>query len=141
MITVVKTPAKKKRKVPSVRDYKIFFDRMEEGTLRVDCEAQKVYTYYRKEWRELKCDLDDKRPNKVYLFVRVYHKGKRRCIALHRLIWMVHNGVESIPKGYDIGHEDDDSTNNDPMNLELEPSHVNQRRNSIPDDFSPEDDF
>lgn len=52
-----------------------------------------------------------------YFFVYVYHKGCRRKIAVHRLVWMI---VERrlIPNGCDVHHRDTDKSNNAFENLE-----------------------
>lgn len=42
---------------------------------------------------------------------------QRKGVRLHREVWKHHNG--DIPDGYDIHHEDGDSSNNDISNLKL----------------------
>lgn len=57
-----------------------------------------------------------------YLFVRLYWRGSRRGIAVHRLVWMAkHNKV--VPDGYDVHHKDRDSFNNAITNLQLREMH------------------
>ncbi len=51
-----------------------------------------------------------------HLFVRLYLNGKRRGIALGKLVWMSVTGVE-VPKGFDIHHEDENPENNGWPNL------------------------
>lgn len=40
---------------------------------------------------------------KGYSFVRLYHAGARRCIALHKLLWMLANG-RPVPDGCELHH-------------------------------------
>lgn len=51
-----------------------------------------------------------------HLFVRLYHNGKRKAIAVHRLVWMCAT-KSTIPKDYEVHHIDGDPTNNTFENL------------------------
>jgi hypothetical protein len=110
-------------------DDSIFLDRIAEGTLRVDLETQKVYTRLHRtkfgEWHEL-----GPFPGRWgYLHVRVYHRGRRKSLALNRLIWIVANG-QLIPEGFDIDHYPDrNKRNNHPSNLRLRDLHENRSDN------------
>lgn len=39
----------------------------------------------------------------TYRFVSICHGGKRKKIAIHRLVWMAVNGTV-VPQGYDVDH-------------------------------------
>lgn len=121
---------KKKRVIPTTKDYKIIFDRMEAGTIKVDVVEGKVCVKYKGKWIEPYISLDDEDLDKAYRFVTIYYKNRRRKIAVHRLVWMVDNGEESIPEGYDVAHDDDDPGNNCNWNLDLEPNAFNRRNSS-----------
>lgn len=98
-------------------DYSLFFDRIAEGTLRVDCTAGTVEILcpQSKEWREPHIDVNEH----GYLFFRVYKDGFRRKVAVHRLVWMVHNGRQDVPAGHEVHHEDLNQRNNSGTNLKL----------------------
>lgn len=128
---------KRKRKYKKAT-YKIFFDRMEEGTLRVDIETGIVYTMCRikKDWRPLCVTGDDANPDKSYAFITVYHKGACRKITISRLVWMVANAEEDIPKGCTIDHEDGNIHNYNYRNLVLVSKEYNQaKRNNDLDEY------
>lgn len=49
-------------------------------------------------------------------WIQLYYKGKRRSIAIHRLIWMV--GANAIiPKGFEVHHYNEDVKENGYWNL------------------------
>ncbi len=50
-----------------------------------------------------------------FVFCKINTKQKRMYI--HRLVWEYHNG--SIPKGYEVHHEDENKLNNNILNLKL----------------------
>lgn len=51
-----------------------------------------------------------------HLFVRVYWNGKRKAIAVHRLVWMAATGC-TIPEKFEVHHRDADPENNAFYNL------------------------
>lgn len=52
-----------------------------------------------------------------YLFVRIYYRGARRAVSVHRLVWMKHHG-RVVPPGFDIHHRDANPRNNRYTNLQ-----------------------
>lgn len=51
-----------------------------------------------------------------HLYVRLYFMGRRKSMAVHRLVWMAATGV-TIPYGFEIHHRDEDTQNNQFSNL------------------------
>jgi len=133
-------PRKPRKRKYRRTDYRIFFERIALGTLRVNIETAVVETFCIrcKAWRPLLVTGDDKFEDKSYEFIRVYHRGSCRKIAVHRLIWMVANGKTDIPPGFDIDHIDVNQKNNHHSNLRLRESRENQSKSeeyTQPDDF------
>ena len=54
--------------------------------------------------------------DRVYFQGWVKIDGERKKIRLHQYVWILKNGP--IPKGYHIHHLDEDTSNNEPDNLE-----------------------
>lgn len=119
----------------TARNYKIIFDRLELETLRVDIEAVKIEVLYHGRWREPHIHFD----REGYQFVDVYltfgkgakKQSLRKKCSIHRIMWMVANGEEKIPRGprgelMDVSHEDHDKQHNHWRNLELRPSKKNR---------------
>lgn len=57
-----------------------------------------------------------------YFFVRLYWRGARCGLVVHRLVWMSHY-LRVVPAGYDVHHKDRDSHNNTLKNLQLRELH------------------
>lgn len=51
-----------------------------------------------------------------HLFVRIYWNGKRKAIAVHRLVWMAAT-KSTIPEKFQVHHRDGDTENNSFTNL------------------------
>jgi len=51
-----------------------------------------------------------------HLFIRLYGAGRRKAIAIHRVIWIVASGL-AIPRGFEIHHRNKDVTDNAWANL------------------------
>lgn len=52
-----------------------------------------------------------------YYSVVLSKKGKRKSCLIHRLVWLAFNGP--IPEGFEINHKDENSFNNNLVNLNL----------------------
>lgn len=52
-----------------------------------------------------------------YLIVGLWKDGKRKCLYVHRLVWIAFNGP--IPEGYEINHINECCTDNRLDNLNL----------------------
>ena len=61
-----------------------------------------------------------------YRFVRLYNGGKRRHVALHRVVYLAFVGP--IPEGAHIDHVDGDPLNNELANLRAVTPSENQSR-------------
>lgn len=115
--------------MPAIRkflsaDHSILFDRIEEGTLRVDIDAGIVDSRSSGEWKPLPIERNDRgRP-----FVRIYHKGSRRSFGVHIAVWLAACGLESIPDGYDVDHIVADPDDNRISNLRLMRARINRSR-------------
>ncbi len=121
--TAAKKPAKPKRKYARIDNYEIFRI-IKAGGLDADLEDGTIYRIRGDERKEIP-QVPDRRGR--YLFVYVYHRGKRRKIAVHVLIWMI--GAKSmVPKGCDVHHCDEDRENNSFRNLEPEDLHDHRSR-------------
>lgn len=132
------------------RVYWGFFYRIACGLLKVDTETATVY------WRpSTKCEWKERVPSfrtspgmtdygywfiriSFVYFVRNRRKIYRRKIALHRLVWLVHNQRETIPLGCDIHHIDKDTHNNHHSNLTALDIPSNRKNDSS---FTPVEDF
>lgn len=78
-------------------------DRIEDGTLFIDVNNAWVFSLSRGNWRELRI-ITRESNGSSYRFVEVYGKpGKKKKIALHRLVWMAANR-QVVPDGYDVDH-------------------------------------
>lgn len=94
------------REEPVVRKYRqatdqIFLDRIADGTLRVDTKRARVWVRRGKRWQRLTINWDSR---ERYQFVRVYQRGARKAIALHRLVWIAaHRRL--VPAGCEIHHK------------------------------------
>lgn len=68
----------------------------------------------------------------TYRFVEICSKGKKKKIALHRLVWMSHKR-ELIPDGFDIDHINGKSVNNPDgiWNLRMIESSANRSRGYV----------
>lgn len=60
---------------------------------------------------------------KGYLRLTIQYDGKLKCIAAHRVVWILNNG--EIPPGLEINHKDGVKANNSISNLELVTSSEN----------------
>lgn len=75
--------------------------RILEGTLTVLINEARVFSFNR-EWKELRV-IDRESNGSSYKFVEICHSGKKKKIALHRLVWMfAHRCL--VPEGYDVDH-------------------------------------
>jgi hypothetical protein len=61
---------------------------------------------------------------KGYMVSAIHVEGKRIAISHHQLVALAYYG--ECPKGYEVGHKDDDRTNNHPDNL----SYVTKSQNN-----------
>lgn len=84
-------------------DETIALDRLRRGTLRVDCDAALAWRRVGlARWLPLTTYPGGRAGE--YQFVRLYDKGTRRQVALHRLVWMAKTG-EPIPDGCEVHHK------------------------------------
>lgn len=103
--------------------------RLMDGTLMVLPEEARVFSFTRLGWVESRIREHTAPSGGTYRFVTVVKDGKKKDIALHRLVWMAAN-KRLVPEGCDIDHRfpGDDRI----QNLRLLPSLVNQSRTEIP---------
>lgn len=81
---------------------------------RVDIDNAKVYSAAGKELVIISRTHPEGEQRGTYRFVSLCVDGKQKKVALHRLVWMVANGMVP-PDGHDIDHiesQDDDTIDN-----------------------------
>lgn len=112
-------------------------DAIMDGSLIVLWDASKVESRTRnKGITELRI-IERESNGSTYRFVEVSRGGKKKKIALHRLVWMARN-KRLVPEGMDVDHIDGPS---DAIgNLRLLPKSINRAATSrtsvtVPDDF------
>ena len=77
--------------------------RILDGTLTILVNEPRVFSFTaRYGWNELR-QIERTSNGSTYRFVEIYHKGKRKKVALHRLVWMFAHR-ELVPEGYDVDH-------------------------------------
>lgn len=79
------------------------------------------YKLDRDEWRILKKNGEPVFTYKGsrqgdYDWCRLYEQPLHRAMAVHVIIWIVTNRAE-VPKGWQVHHDDECHTNNNPLNL------------------------
>lgn len=60
-----------------------------------------------------------------YCWVDVMHNGKRKKLAVHRVVWSLHNG-RAVPDDREVDHGDWKTDNNHPSNLKARTVRANQ---------------
>lgn len=130
---------KKEKKKPKKRsspkpfkkyDYKLAFDKMEAEQLVVDTETLEIRSLNRQgKWNVLTVYFQ----RDGYPWVKINYKGKRKSVFCHVIMWMVDNGTEEVPEGFDVAHNDNNNKNYHPTNLYLRDSYFNQIKDGEPD--------
>lgn len=77
-------------------------DRIASGTLTVLVDQARVFSFSRGKWHELRT-VSRHSNGSEYSFVEICHQGKKKKVALHRLVWMFANR-QIVPDGYDVDH-------------------------------------
>lgn len=77
-------------------------ERLRIGNLIVDAEQAIAKSLFRGQWRTLRV-IERESNGSTYRFVEIYSGGKRKKVALHRLVWMAVN-LMAVPEGYDVDH-------------------------------------
>lgn len=77
--------------------------RINNGSLAVDCQTATVYGAGGIPLRVIEREHPDGAQRGTYRFVSVCCRGKKKKVALHRLVWMAANR-STVPDGYDIDH-------------------------------------
>ena len=98
--------------------------RIQDGSLQVDTHRGVVRNRQGKALAVFEREHPEGPQRGTYRFVSVCSNGKKKKIALHRLVWMAANG-RTVPDGYDIDHiasQTDDTI----QNLRLLESAVNR---------------
>lgn len=115
--------------------YSILFQRLKEGTLKVDFSTGKIYSLNGK-WKELTWQYDEHAGKQRYAFVFIRKKcvsyfkdrkgishrrvvWRRKGIAVHKVVWYAKHGPGSIPRDYELHHKDLNSLHNWLSNLRL----------------------
>lgn len=99
-------------------------DRINDGTLSVLVNEARVFSFSRFGWAEL-TPIERESNGSTYHFVEIAKQGKKKKIALHRLVWMFHHRC-LVPDGFDVDHIADKSHTID--NLRLLESSKNRSR-------------
>ena len=82
-------------------DDQLFLDRLADDTLRVNTATAVVRVRRGRRWKRLAVQWDSRGR---YQFVRIYRKGARKAIALHRLVWMAAH-QRLVPAGCEVHHK------------------------------------
>lgn len=96
--------------------------RIEDGSLIVDVEqavVESISMYGRKQLRVIERESN----GSAYRFVEITSNGKKKKIALHRLVWIAANR-QITPEGFDVDHRD--GPFDGISNLRLRPSAENR---------------
>jgi hypothetical protein len=106
-------------------------ERIMAGTLWVDGEM--VWSTNAKEPLTVKTRTSN---GSTYQFVEVSSQGRKKTIALHRLVWMFHN-KQLVPDNFDVDHRFGKNVDNPNAieNLRLLESSVNRSIGKPNDDF------
>lgn len=111
--------------------------RIIDGTLIVDTEKVIVWSELTPGQRsELKIIERENENGTRYRFLGVSHEGKRKKIALHRLVWIAAN-LRVIPDGYHVDHISGPSDSIDNLRLLKSKTNcaTNGERKHLPDDY------
>lgn len=90
----------KERSRSGMTDQEIL-ERLKAGSLLVDHQGQFVLSLFPK--KKLLAIWERERKGTVYRFTQICHGGKKKKIAIHRLVWMSRHS-RTVPEGYDIDH-------------------------------------
>lgn len=103
------------------------------GKLAVMIKEARVFSFSHVGWAELKV-ITRESNGSVYQFVEVSRAGKKKKIALHRLVWMYANR-SLVPAGYDVDHIEGKLVDNynGISNLRLSPAKQNRGNVETPD--------
>lgn len=108
--------------------------RIHDGTLIVLGSVVRSYNHRQKSWTPLKVLSRSPNGSTEYRFVTVCACGKKKKVALHRLVWMAYE-KRVPPQGYDVHHVRHDVRHPDRYsNLRLVPSSINRSR-QVSDDW------
>lgn len=78
-------------------------DRINDGTLTVLVNEARVFSFTKGSWHELSPVERTPPSGTSYRFVEVCRHGRKKKVALHRLVWMfAHRSL--VPEGYDVDH-------------------------------------
>lgn len=77
-------------------------DRIVDGTLTVFTRTAEVWGFNGSSWSKLRV-IDRESCGSSYRFVEVCSKGKKKKIALHRLVWIAFHR-QLVPESYDVDH-------------------------------------
>lgn len=101
-------------------------ERIETGSLRVCPSACSVASKSVQGWTELKI-IERESNGSTYQFVTVCSGGKKKKIALHRLVWMAsHRSL--VPDGFDVDHKHGKDAGNGIENLQILRASVNRSK-------------
>lgn len=78
-------------------------ERLRNGSLRVDVHRATVDSVIENRSIKRLRVINRESNGSSYNFVEIRHKGKKKKIALHRLVWMAHND-SLVPDGFDVDH-------------------------------------
>lgn len=107
-------------------------ERLEAGTLLVDTKTGSVWSLLPGSPMRLIKPINRLSERSAYDFVNICHLGRKKKIAVHRLVWMsVHR--RTVPEGFDVDHINGKSIEfpNAIENLRLLESKVNRSRGYV----------
>lgn len=102
--------------------------RILDGTLTVLVNEARVFSFSRDTWNELRQAVRTSNGS-TYRFVDICSNGKKKRVAVHRLVWMfAHRSI--VPEGHDVDHIEGKLRDNcDAIdNLQLLPSSLNRSK-------------
>lgn len=100
-------------------------DRVADGSIVVDTLLAIAYSQQEGRLRRLRAVVRETKRGSAYAFVEVCSQGRKKKIAIHRLVWMAANRA-LVPPGYDVDHVLGRSHGDGIDNLRILPSAVNR---------------
>lgn len=99
--------------------------RLSDGSLVVDVDAATVRTVGTQQNKQLKVIQREGPGGSTYRFVTICRGGRKKKIALHRLVWIAAHG-RLVPEGHDIHHVNGPKAGDQIGNLALLTTHENR---------------
>lgn len=108
-------------------------DRIKDGSLLVNIKTPMVVSHSCNKGKSVLQIIERESNGSVYRFVTVRRYGKKKKIALHRLVWMAKH-LQLVPNGYDIDHKQgrSDAIHNLRLRLSSENRSDNGKSDDIP---------